>query len=45
VLRQAVARGYKDVARMKNEPVLQPLRGRADFEKLLSEVETARRKS
>jgi hypothetical protein len=44
VLRQAVARGYKDAAQMKNEPVLQPLRGRADFKKLLREVEAVRRK-
>jgi serine/threonine protein kinase/tetratricopeptide (TPR) repeat protein len=39
LLRQAVARGYKDVARMKQDPDLEPLRARDEFRKLLAELE------
>jgi hypothetical protein len=42
LLRQAVARGYKGATHMKNDPDLQPLRGREDFRILAAEVEAAR---
>ena len=38
MLRDAVAKGYKDVARMKKDPDLAPLRQREDFKKLLAEL-------
>jgi tetratricopeptide (TPR) repeat protein/tRNA A-37 threonylcarbamoyl transferase component Bud32 len=38
-LRQAVARGYKDVAHLKKDPDLDPLRDRADFRRLLADLE------
>jgi hypothetical protein len=37
-LRQAVQNGFKDAAHMKKDPDLDPLRPRADFQKLLAEV-------
>jgi serine/threonine-protein kinase len=43
LLRTAVARGYKDAAQMKKDTDLDPLRGRDDFRKLLTEVEAAAR--
>ncbi len=39
LLRQAVAEGYKDVAHLRKDPDLDALRQRADFKKLLSELE------
>jgi eukaryotic-like serine/threonine-protein kinase len=39
VLREAVAKGYKDVAHLKKDTDLDPLRGRDDFKKLLAELE------
>jgi hypothetical protein len=42
-LRQAVARGYQDVAQLKRDPDLDALRGRDDFKKVLAEVEAAAR--
>ncbi len=39
MLRQAVAGGYKDAARMRQNPDLEPLRTREDFRQLLAEVE------
>ena len=39
LLRQAVAGGYKDVARMKQDPDLEPLRAREEFRKLLVDLE------
>jgi len=39
LLRQAVARGYKDAIHMKKDADLEPLRAREDFKKLLSELE------
>jgi hypothetical protein len=39
LLRQAVARGYKDTAHMKKDADLQPLRAREDFKKLLAKLE------
>jgi tetratricopeptide (TPR) repeat protein len=38
-LRQAIATGFKDVERMKNDPKLDPLRSHEDFGKLLEELE------
>jgi eukaryotic-like serine/threonine-protein kinase len=39
MLRQAVARGYKDAAHMKKDTDLDPLRAREDFKKLLADLE------
>jgi serine/threonine-protein kinase len=39
LLREAVAKGYKDAAHMKKDTDLDPLRKREDFEKLLAELE------
>jgi serine/threonine-protein kinase len=39
-LRQAVAKGYKQVEHIKNNPDLVPLRPRPDFQALLAEIET-----
>jgi serine/threonine protein kinase/tetratricopeptide (TPR) repeat protein len=39
LVRQAVARGYKDANQLKKTPGLQPLRERDDFKKLLTELE------
>jgi serine/threonine protein kinase/Flp pilus assembly protein TadD len=39
MLRQALAQGYKDAGEMKNTPAFAPLRARADFQKLLAELE------
>ena len=36
-LKRAVAAGYKDVAKMKNDRDLDPLRDREDFKKLLAD--------
>jgi serine/threonine-protein kinase len=38
-LRQAVEKGYKDVANVKKDADLDPLRSRDDFKKLLAEME------
>jgi serine/threonine protein kinase/tetratricopeptide (TPR) repeat protein len=38
-LKLAVARGYKDAANLKRDPVIAPLRGRDDFRNLLAELE------
>jgi tetratricopeptide (TPR) repeat protein len=42
-LRQAVAKGAKEVAQMKKDPGLDPLRRREDFQKLLAESEAKRK--
>ncbi len=39
LLRRAIERGYQNVARLKRDPDLDALRPRADFQKLLSELE------
>jgi serine/threonine protein kinase/tetratricopeptide (TPR) repeat protein len=39
LLRQAVDQGYRDAARMKKEPDLQPLQAREEFRHLLAELE------
>jgi serine/threonine protein kinase/tetratricopeptide (TPR) repeat protein len=41
LLRQAAAKGWKDVAHMKTDPDLAPLRGRDDFKELTAELERA----
>jgi hypothetical protein len=38
-LRQAVEKGAKEVAQIKKDPSLDPLRQREDFHRLLAEVE------
>jgi serine/threonine-protein kinase len=38
-LRQAVAKGYRDVAHLRKDPDLDPVRDRDDFKKLLADVE------
>jgi hypothetical protein len=40
LLRQAVAKGYKDLDYLKKDPDLGPLRGRDDCKKLLAELQT-----
>jgi hypothetical protein len=40
-LRQAVKNGYKDVAHMKKDTDLDPLRSHPEFQKLLKELENA----
>jgi hypothetical protein len=39
LLQKAVKAGYKEVAHMKKDTDLDPLRARADFKKLLAELE------
>jgi tetratricopeptide (TPR) repeat protein len=39
LLTQSVQKGYKDVKRLKTDKVLEPLRDRDDFQKLLKKVE------
>jgi hypothetical protein len=39
LLRDAVGNGYKDVAHMKKDTDLAPLRQREDFRKLVAELE------
>jgi len=39
LLRDAVAKGYKDVLHMKRETDLDPLRQREDFQMLVAELE------
>ena len=39
VLREAVAHGYKDVGNLKTDKLLDPLRGRADFQKQIADLE------
>jgi serine/threonine-protein kinase len=43
-LRQAIAKGYQDAANLTKDPDLDPLRGRDDFRKLLTEVEKVQAK-
>src|SRR5262249_50294455 len=38
-LRDAVSKGYRDAAHMKQDPHLAPLRPREDFQKLVAELE------
>jgi hypothetical protein len=39
MLRQAIARGYKDAARLKKNSDFEPLRSREDFKMLLADLE------
>jgi hypothetical protein len=39
LLREAVNKGYKDVAHLKKDADLDPLRSRDDFQKLIAEQE------
>jgi tetratricopeptide (TPR) repeat protein len=39
LLREGVARGYTNAAALKNLPVLEPIRSREDFKKMLEELE------
>jgi hypothetical protein len=39
LLREAVAQGYKDVAHIKKDKDLDPLRDRDDFKKLMAQLE------
>jgi hypothetical protein len=39
LLREALSKGYKDVSQMKKDPDLKPLRQRADFQKLVADLE------
>jgi hypothetical protein len=39
LLREAVAKGFKDAKQMKQDRDLDPLRDREDFQKLLEELE------
>jgi hypothetical protein len=41
LVRQAIAKGYKDRERMKKDPDLASIRGREDFQKLLAELDKA----
>jgi tetratricopeptide (TPR) repeat protein len=43
-LRKAVQAGWKDVAHMKRDPDLDPLRSRADFQRLLADLERGYKK-
>jgi hypothetical protein len=43
LLRQAIDRGYRDIADLKRASILQPLRGRADFRELLAELEAPKK--
>jgi serine/threonine protein kinase len=43
LLKQAVTAGFKNVAHMREDKDLDPLRGRDDFKKLMSELEAASR--
>jgi hypothetical protein len=39
LLGEAVSKGFKDAAKLKSDAALAPLRQRADFQKLLTELE------
>ena len=41
LIRQAVAKGYKDLARIKTHPDLEALRSRGDYRKLIQELDAA----
>ena len=43
LLRDAVSKGYKDVAHMKQDTDLDALRQREDFQKLIAELEAKRK--
>jgi hypothetical protein len=39
LLREAASKGYKDMAQIKNDDALDPLREREDFKKVVTELE------
>ena len=39
LLRQAISKGYQDAASMKKDTLLDPMRSRPEFQKLLDELE------
>lgn len=41
MLREAIAKGYKDAAKLKANPAFAPLCNNDDFKKLLAELEKA----
>jgi tetratricopeptide (TPR) repeat protein len=45
LLRDAVAKGYKNVGQLKNDNTLAPLRPREDFQKLLAELEATQNRA
>ena len=44
MLRDAVAKGYKDIERMKKDKDLDPLREREEFKNLIAELESRKKK-
>jgi hypothetical protein len=44
LLRQSVAKGFKDAAHMRQDPDLKPLQAREEFNKLLAELEAKSKK-
>jgi serine/threonine protein kinase len=44
LLRQAIAHGYRNAARMKQDSALEPLRGREEYETMLAQLEEKARK-
>jgi hypothetical protein len=42
-LRQAVDKGYKDAAHIKNDTDFDPIRNREDFKRLLAELEAKKK--
>ena len=40
-MRKAVAAGFRDLARLKNDPAMSPLRGLVEFQELITELERA----
>ena len=43
LLKQAVAAGYRPATLFRNDPSLEPLRARPDFQELLRSIETGAR--
>ena len=43
LLRQAVAKGYKDAAHVKKDTDLDPIRNREDFKRLIVELEAKKK--
>jgi hypothetical protein len=45
MLRDALAEGFKDAARLKKNPALRPLHDREDYKTFVAELETANKES
>jgi hypothetical protein len=43
-LKQAIDKGYKDIAQLQQDPNLEPLRPREEFQKLVAELEATQKK-